>query len=108
MGIPEYSIQKLKKLMFELILQVEYVQLCKTLYTLLQDSADEQELLQAMGRVANSLLKVGEDNVTNSGATGQTRDEASPVITKSLGMETDKLLYIKQTSSLDDQDVRDT
>ena len=48
---------------------MEYVQLCKTLYTLLQDSPEEQDLLQAMGRVANSLLRIGEDNVR---ATGQT------------------------------------
>ena len=46
--------------------QLEYVQLCKTLYTLLQDSAEEQELLQAMGRVANTLLKTGEDNVNDT------------------------------------------
>ena len=46
--------------------QLEYVQLCKTLYTLLQDSAEEQELLQAMGRVANTLLKTGEDNVDDT------------------------------------------
>ena len=51
--------------------QLEYVQLCKTLYTLLQDSPEEQELLQAMGRVANTLLKVGEDNVANKESTGQ-------------------------------------
>ena len=51
--------------------QAEYVQLCKTLYTLLQDSAEEQELLQAMGRVANTLLKTGEDNVTEIESTGQ-------------------------------------
>ena len=45
--------------------------MCKTLYTLLQDSAEEQELLQAMGRVANTLLKTGEDNVTDVESTGQ-------------------------------------
>lgn len=45
--------------------------MCKTLYTLLQDSAEEQELLQAMGRVANTLLKTGEDNVTDMESTGQ-------------------------------------
>lgn len=56
-------------------MQLEYVQLCKTLYTLLQDSAEEQDLLQAMGRVANSLLKIGEENVTNIEATGQTPHE---------------------------------
>lgn len=56
--------------------QLEYVQLCKTLYTLLQDSAEEQELLQAMGRVANTLLKTGEDNVTDVESTGQ--EEFSP------------------------------
>ncbi len=40
--------------------------MCKTLYTLLQDSAEEQDLLQAMGRVANTLLKTGEDNVSDT------------------------------------------
>ena len=38
---------------------------------MLQDSAEEQELLQAMGRVANTLLKTGEDNVTDMESTGQ-------------------------------------
>ena len=58
---------------------MEYVQLCKTLYTLLQDSPEEQDLLQAMGRVANSLLRIGEDNVTNVEATSQTTLEDSTV-----------------------------
>lgn len=89
-------------------MQAEYVQLCKTLYTLLQDSAEEQELLQAMGRVANSLLKIGEDNVTHSEDTGQTHDEVSPLLTKSLSTETDKLLDIQQASSIDDKNVTDT
>lgn len=44
-------------------LQSEYIQLCKTLYSLLQDSPDELELFQAMGHVANSLLGTGEENV---------------------------------------------
>ena len=99
MWLAEYHVQKLT---FESILQMEYVQLCKTLYTLLQDSAEEQELLQAMGRVANSLLKIGEDNVTNSDAAGQTCDEVSPVLTKSLGIETDKLFDMEQASNLTD------
>ena len=37
--------------------------MCKTLYSLLQDSPDEQELFGAMGHVANSLLGTGEENV---------------------------------------------
>lgn len=43
--------------------QPEYIQLCKTLYTLLQDSYEEQGLLPAMGRVANRLLEEGESNI---------------------------------------------
>ena len=39
------------------------MQLCKTLYSLLQDAPEEQELLKAMGKVANSLLGTGEENV---------------------------------------------
>lgn len=46
-----------------LFMQSEYIQLCKTLYSLLQDSPDEQELFRAMGNVANSLLGTGEENV---------------------------------------------
>lgn len=37
-------------------MQAECIQLCKTLYTLLQGSADEEELFEAMGRVAKFLL----------------------------------------------------
>lgn len=44
-------------------IQSEYIQLCKTLYSLLQDSPDEQELFKGMGKVANSLLGTGEKNV---------------------------------------------
>lgn len=44
-------------------LQSEYVQLCKTLYSLLQDSPDEEDLLIGMGKVAHDLLRIGEDNV---------------------------------------------
>lgn len=50
-------------LLLVFLLQSEYIQLCKTLYTLLHGSADEQELFQAMSRVANALLKTGEQNV---------------------------------------------
>ncbi|CAI8043671.1 hypothetical protein GBAR_LOCUS24219 [Geodia barretti] len=42
--------------------QPEYIQLCKTLYTLLQDSPDEQQLFQAVGKFARNLLKIGEGN----------------------------------------------
>lgn len=43
-------------------LQPEYIQLCKTLYTLLQYSPDEQQLFQAVGKVAQNLLLIGEQN----------------------------------------------
>lgn len=43
--------------------QSEYVQLCKTLYSLLQDAPDEQELFESMGKMANHLLGTGEENV---------------------------------------------
>ena len=39
------------------------MQLCKTLYSLLQDSCDEQELFKAMSQVASTLLIIGEQNV---------------------------------------------
>lgn len=48
------------------ITQEEYIQLCKTLYVLLQDLPDEQNLFQAMGRAVNSLLTQGEQNVRDS------------------------------------------
>lgn len=87
---------------------MEYVQLCKTLYTLLQDSPEEQELLQAMGRVANSLLKIGEDNVTTDESTGQTHSETSP--SKAFGIEqTERLLNAQQPiASMDDHNTTDT
>ena len=45
-----------------LYVQSEYIQLCKTLYTLLQGSQDEKVLFEEMGRVAMSLLLLGEEN----------------------------------------------
>ena len=43
-------------------MQSEYIQLTKTLYTLLQDSPDEHQLFQAVGNVAHNLLSIGEIN----------------------------------------------
>ena len=62
--------------------QSEYVQLCKTLYSLLQDSSDEQELFREMSEVANGLLKVGEANIQESdlsSTSSPTRSSLSPV-----------------------------
>lgn len=46
--------------------QDEFIALCKTLYALLQDSADEEGLFQAMNRVAYKLLEMGRDNSERS------------------------------------------
>ena len=62
-------------------MQREYIQLCKTLYTLLQDSTDEQTLLQAMGRVATALLLAGERNTEArlNGDVGTAEEQPSTV-----------------------------
>jgi hypothetical protein len=64
--------------MYLLPMQSEYIQLCKTLYSLLQDSPDEHELFRAMGLVANSLLGTGEENVqaTDTTATPELAESA--------------------------------
>ena len=60
------------------ILQSEFIQLCKTLYTLLQDFPEKNELFHAMGIVASNLLREGERNIKGSFASNvQTSEEAT-------------------------------
>ena len=48
--------------------QDEFIALCKTLYALLQDSANEEGLFQSMNSVAYKLLEIGKDNSECSSA----------------------------------------
>ena len=57
-------------------MQTEYIQLCKTLYTLLHDSPDEHDLFQAMGRVVAMLLHTGEQNVRSPNSILEERSTA--------------------------------
>lgn len=68
-------------------MQSEYIQLCKTLYTLLQGSADEQELFDGMARVAKSLLSLGGADCSCPDSIGQCGDtgRGSPKCTDSDG-----------------------
>ena len=68
-------------------MQGEYIQLCKTLYTLLQDSTEEQTLLQAMGRVATVLLEAGERNAEMGvdGDAGTIREDAEVSVDSDVG-----------------------
>ena len=45
-----------------LFTQEEFIQLCKTLYSLVNDSPKEDMLYQAMNRFANKVLQLGEAN----------------------------------------------
>ena len=42
---------------------MEFIQLCKTMYSLFNNSSNEEQLYQAMNRFANKVLQLGEANV---------------------------------------------
>ena len=48
--------------------QDQFIQLCKTMYSMFRDDAKEQDLYQAIGRVASLLFQMGE--VSNASKVG--------------------------------------
>lgn len=55
--------------------QDEFVELCRTLYSLLQDSANEEGLFQAMNRTAYYLLELGQTNCEETGIEARKLDQ---------------------------------